>query len=146
MLAAGQDRFDLSDRLVGDAPVLLRQEFHCEMNAGEVAPLDLEIARLFRPAGQQHGVEFAIEFLCALVDADMGAVVENHPFRFHLCDAAIDVVFFHLEVRDAVTQQATGLGLTLEHMDLMAAPRELLGGGQSGLTRADNGDLLPGPG
>ncbi len=72
------------------------------MNAGKLAALDFEIARLFRAAGQQHGVEFAVEVLRAFVDADMDAVVEDRTFLLHLGDAAVDMMLFHLEVGNAV--------------------------------------------
>ena len=45
--------------VAGVALVLLRQEIHREMDAGELAAGHLQIARLFGAAGQRHRVEFA---------------------------------------------------------------------------------------
>ena len=50
----------------------------------------------------------------------------------------------HLEVGDAVAQQAAGLGELLEHVDVVAGARELLGAGHAGRARADDRDLLAG--
>ena len=40
-----------------DAAVLLRQEVHGEVNAGEVAARNRQVARLLRAARQQHRIE-----------------------------------------------------------------------------------------
>ena len=42
--------------VAGDALVLLRQEIHREMDAGEIAPGHFEIARQFGAAGQRHRI------------------------------------------------------------------------------------------
>ena len=76
--------------------------------------------------------------------ADMRAIVEGDAFGFHLRDAAVDDVLFHLEVGNAVTQQAAGLGEFLEHMHVMAGARELLRAGQARRAGADHRDLLAG--
>ena len=54
---------DVALRLAGDAPVLLRQEVHGEMDAVEIAAGNGEIARLFGAAREQHGVMVALELL-----------------------------------------------------------------------------------
>ena len=46
----------VAERLLGDAAVLLRQEIHREVNAGEIAAGDRQIARGFRAAGQRQRV------------------------------------------------------------------------------------------
>ena len=74
----------------------------------------------------------------------MGAVMEGHALGFHLRDAAVDEVLLHLEVGNAVAQQAAGLGDLLVDMDVVAGARELLRAGQAGRARADDGDLLAG--
>ena len=78
------------------------------------------------------------------VDADMGAVVEAHAFGLHLLDAAVDVDLLHLEVGNAVAQQAAGLGPALVDMHVVAGARELLRAGEAGRARADDRDLLAG--
>ena len=56
MLAGREDRLVGADRLAADAAVLLRQELHREMDAGEVAPGDRQIARRLGAAGERDGV------------------------------------------------------------------------------------------
>ena len=70
--------------------------------------------------------------------------MELHALRLHLLDAALDVDLFHLEVGNAVAQQAAGLGPALIDMHLMPGARELLRAGQAGRAGADDGDFLAG--
>ena len=70
--------------------------------------------------------------------------MEDHAFRLHLGDAAVDDLLLHLEVGNTVTQQAAGLGVLLVDMDIVAGARELLRGRHAGRARADDGDLLAG--
>ena len=74
----------------------------------------------------------------------MGAVVKGDALGLHLRDAAVDVMLFHLEIGNAVTQQPTGLGPALEQMHVMAGARELLRAGHARRTRTDHRDLLAG--
>ena len=70
--------------------------------------------------------------------------MEGHAFRFHLLHAAVDDPLLHLEVGDAVAQQAAGLGVLLVDVHVMAGARQLLGGGETGRTGADDRDPLAG--
>ncbi len=65
-------------------------------------------------------------------------------FRFHLLHAAVDDPLLHLEVGDAVAQQTAGLGVLLVDVHVMAGTRELLSGGETGRTGADDRDPLAG--
>ncbi len=56
MLAAGENIRHAAQRFVADAAVLLRQEIHREVNAGEIAAGNRQIARGFRAAGQRQRV------------------------------------------------------------------------------------------
>ena len=76
----------------------------------------------------------------------MGVVVEDHALGRHLLDATLDVALLELEVGDAVAQQPARLGVLFVDVNLMAGARELLGAGEAGGTRADDGDLLAGSG
>ena len=53
------------------------------------------------------------------------------------------IVLLHLEVGNAVAQQAAGLGVLLEDVHLVAGARELLGAGKPRRARADDRDRLP---
>ena len=52
--------------------------------------------------------------------------VEGHAFGLHLLDAALDEVLLHLEVGDAVAEQAARLRVFLIDMHVMAGAGELL--------------------
>jgi hypothetical protein len=53
-------------------------------------------------------------------------VRKRHAFGLHLLDAAVDVVLLHLEVGDAVAQQAADAVVLLEQRHVVAGARELL--------------------
>ena len=78
------------------------------------------------------------------LDADMDVAVEGDALGLHLRDAAVDVALLHLEVGDAVAQQAAGLGVLLVDVDVVAGAGELLGAGEAGRAGADDGDRLAG--
>ena len=79
-----------------------------------------------------------------MVDADIDAAMEDDALGLHLLHAPVDVVLLHLEVGNAVAQQAAGLRLALEDMHVVAGAGELLRGGEAGRARADDGDALAG--
>ena len=143
-LPVGEDRLDIALRLVADAPVLLRQEVHREMDALELAARDRQIARLLGAAREHDRVVLLDELVDRQRDADMDAVMEGHAFGLHLRDAAVDVHLLHLEVGNAVAQQAAGLGPALIDMHVVAGARELLRAGEARRAGADHGDLLAG--
>src|SRR5262249_53873809 len=62
----------------------------------------------------------------------------------HLLHAAVDVVLLHLEVGDAVAQQATDGVAALVERDGVAGPGELLRGGEAGRSGTDHRDPAPG--
>ena len=150
MLAFGENFRDRTERLGGDPPILLRQEIHRKMDAVEVAPWNGQIAAGFGAARQRHGVILGEQL--ARIDralgsaADMDAVMERHALGLHLRHAAVDDMLFHLEVRDAVTEQAAGLGEFFVDMDVVAGARELLRGRKPRRSGANDRDLLAGPG
>ena len=70
--------------------------------------------------------------------------MEDDALRLHLLDAPVDVALLQLEIGNAVTQQAAGLGVLLVDMHVMAGAGELLGAGEARRARADDGDPLAG--
>ena len=137
-MPVGEDRLDVALRLAGDAAVLLRQEVHGEMDAVELAARHGEIAGMLGAAGEQHGVIVALELLDGEIAADMDVAMEGDAFGLHLLDAALDDIFLHLEVGDAVAEQAAGIGVLLIDMHVVAGAGELLRGGEPGGTGADD--------
>ena len=70
--------------------------------------------------------------------------MKGDALGLHLRDAAVDDVLLHLEVGNAVAQQAAGPGVLLEDMHVVAGARELLRAGEPRRTGADDRDLLAG--
>ena len=62
--------------------------------------------------------------------------LELHAFGAHLLQAAVDEVLLHLEIGDAVAQQAADAVGLLEHRHRVAGARQLLRGGQAGRARS----------
>jgi hypothetical protein len=76
------------------------------------------------------------------IDADVHARTEDHAFAFQLADALVDQMLFHLEVGDAIAEQAADAIRLLEHCGCMPGACELLGAGEAGRARAHDGDAL----
>ena len=93
--------------VAGATPVLLGQEIHREMDAVEAASLHIEVTRPFRAARQHQRIAVAQQRIHPQRDTDLDAGAECDTFRRHLLDAAIDQMLLHLEIGNAVAQQAT---------------------------------------
>jgi hypothetical protein len=141
-LAGGEDL--VRDGVALVAAVLLREELHRVMDALELAAGDLEIARVLGAAGEKDGVEIAPQVGDGDVHADVGVDLELHSFGAHLLEAAVDEVLLHLEVRDAVAEEAADAVALLEDGDGVAGAGELLGSGEPGGSGADDGDAFAG--
>ena len=72
----------------------------------------------------------------------MRVVVKGDAFGLHLLDAPVDVALLHLEVGNAIAQQAAGLAVLLIDVNVVAGARELLGASEARRTRSDDGDFL----
>ena len=141
MLAGGHDL--VRHGIAGDDLVLLRQELHREVHAGEVAARHVEVARRFGAAGQHDRVELVQQLLRRDVAADMRIRPELDAFERHLRHAPVDQMLLHLEVGNAVAQQAAdAIGLFEQH-DIVAGARELLRAGHAGGPGPDDGDPAP---
>ena len=112
--------------VAGDAPVLQRQEIHREVHAVELAPGHRQVARRFGAAGEHHRVVVGEQLLridrprLAVAGADRRRAdhvvhLELDALGLHLLDAPVDQPLLHLEVGDAVAQQAADAVVLLEH-------------------------------
>jgi hypothetical protein len=70
----------------------------------------------------------------------MHARAEDDAFALHLAHAQVDVFLLHLEVWDAVAEQAADAVRPLEHDDGMAGASELLRDGKASGARTDDSD------
>ena len=142
MLAGGHDL--ICNRVAGDNPVLLRQEFHREMHALQFAARHRQIARNLGAAREHHGVEVGQQFFRWNVSAHFLAHAELHAFSLHLLDAAIDEMLFHLEVGNAIAQQAADAIIFLKQHHVMPRARELLRARHACRAGADDRHALAG--
>ena len=95
-------------------------------------------------AAEADGVELGEEAVGREVDADVHAGPEDDALGLHLREPAVEAPLLHLEVGDAVAEQAADAVGPLEDRDVVAGAGELLGGGQAGGAGADDGDRLAG--
>ena len=78
------------------------------------------------------------------VDADVDARLEDDALGLHLLEPAVEPPLLHLEVGDAVAQEAADPVGPLEDGHVMPGAGELLRGGEAGGAGADDGDRLAG--
>ena len=123
--------------------VLLGQELHGKVNTVQLAPWDGQVSGLLRARAHEHRIEVFLKLLGADVllgpighfgifgpCAHQHASFKDHAFGLHLLDAAIDVRFLHLEVWDAIAQQAAHSVVLFKHRHRMTHAGQLLGRGQ----------------
>ncbi len=130
-LALCRDEVLVRDVVAGAPLVLERQELHREVDALQVAPGDVEVAGPGGAAAEADGVELVREIGGADVDADVDAGAEGDPLGLHLLEPAVEEALLHLEVGDAVAEQAADAVGPLEDGDGVAGARQLLGAGQA---------------
>src|SRR6185312_11715988 len=130
--------------VAGDPLVLLRQELHRIVDAGEVAAGYVEIARPLGPAGQRDRVVFGEQRLDIDRHTHFYRGAEFDPFGRHLLDAAVDQMLLHLEVGNAIAKQPADAVVLLEQRDGVAGAGELLGARHPGGARPDHGDPFAG--
>ena len=125
-------------------PVGERQVLHRLVDTVESRP-GIGRSRHWVGAARQHDrVVRRAQHLDVDVAADDGVGAELGPLRLHLREAPVEVALLHLELGDAVAQQAADTIGPLEHHHLVPGPGQLLGGGQAGRARADHGHPLAG--
>ena len=114
------------------------------MDAVEIAARHRQIARLLGAAGENEHVIIVHQPLDRDGHADFHVRAEDHALDLHLLDAPVDDRLVHLEVGNAVAEQAADPVGLLEHGRRMAHPRQLLRAGEAGRAGADDGDALAG--
>src|SRR5438309_5504379 len=142
VLAAGGDEPVVGDRVALAALVLERQVLHREVDAPERAPRDREIPRPAGAAGEDDRVEVSPDLRDRHVGADVGARPEEDALLLQDLKAAVEDALFHLELGDAVAEEASDTVVALEHRDPVPGRVELGGGREPGRPRAHDGDLL----
>ena len=131
------------DRVSLIAGILLRQEFHREMDSLEVAAGDRQIAALRRPAGQQDRIELVAQLRRWGHSRRHSHCSGTRPLRLSICRIRRQTCdFSSLKSGMPYINSPPGRFGPLEDRHLMAGPIQLLGGGQSGRAGADHGHAL----
>ena len=120
------------------------QEVEGEVDAVQLAAWNLHIARHAGADGHHDGVVTVTQVIPRDVLANFHVGAEAGAFGLHLLDTAVEQTLLKLEVRDAVTHQATDGVVLLVDDDSVASAGELLCGGEAGRAGADDGDRLVG--
>ena len=122
--------------------ILLGQVFDREVDAAELAAGNLEVPRPRRPAAEHDRVELPPQAGDRQIDADLDPGPELDPFGHHQRQPAIDEALLELELRNAVAKQPADPIGALEDGHLVPDFVELVGSGEAGRPRADDGDAL----
>ena len=91
---------------------------------------------------RQHDGVVLVELAHRDVAADVGVRAEHRALGLHLVDAALEEALLHLELGDAVAQQATDPVGALVDNDVVSRAGELLCGREPSGPRADDGHAL----
>ena len=132
------------DALAGDPAVLLHEVVHGEMDPAQLASGHVDVARAIGADREHDRVEPLAQLLGGDVDADVVAGLEGDPLGLEQVDAPVDDPLLHLEIGDAVAEQATDAIRALEHGHAMSGAVELLRRGEPGGSGADDGDAPAG--
>ena len=149
MLAANLHRIDAA---AGIHPVLRNQEVKCEVNPGELAPREFQIARHFSTQSQHDGVVLGLK-RCngngrfriimnprlkrfTVGPRNAGGEHKTHPLAHELIEPAVNHLLAELEVRNAVAQKTARLIHLFVNGNRMPHPSKLLSCGQTGGTGA----------
>ena len=142
VLALRRDELLVGDRIALAAPVLECQVLHGKVNAPELAAGHRQIARPARAAGQDDRVEVPAQVPDGHVDADVRVGPEDDAILLHHSKPPVDEPLLHLELGNAVAQQAADPVVALEHGHRVAGAVQLLGGGETRRPRAHHRDAL----
>ena len=102
---------------------------------------DRDQARALGAEAEEHGVVVLAEGVEA---ADLGAGADRDSQRPDLVELLVEQVGRQAVGRNAVAQHAAGLLLLLEDLDLVTERTQVVGGGETGWTGADDPDPLAG--
>ena len=126
------------------AAVLQRQVLHREVDALELAARHRQIARLAGAAGQQRPRRSRDAAASTGTSTPTLTPVRNTtPSASMQREPAVEDALLHLELGNAVAQQAADAIGLLEHGHGVAGAVQLIGRGEAGRAGTDDRDLLP---
>ncbi|MDB6037482.1 MAG: hypothetical protein JWM99_1323, partial [Verrucomicrobiales bacterium] len=120
------------------------QEFHCEMDALEVAAFDGKISPFGCSGAKDNRIEIFEELLRGIILSNLGVDLEGYAFFRHDIDSSQHELLVEFHVGNAVGQQTTDSVRALENRNDMAGAIELGGGAEPGRAGADHGDFFAG--
>mmetsp|Transcript_42063 Transcript_42063/g.104709 ORF Transcript_42063/g.104709 Transcript_42063/m.104709 type:complete len:271 (+) Transcript_42063:597-1409(+) len=101
-----------------EALLVLGEELHCKHDAIELTAGDRQVVG-YRGAGGEHDGIIAQKEVGAIL-GHRGVAQESYPFRLHELESPLHSVLVKLHVWDTIREQASRLGGTLNHSDLVA--------------------------
>ena len=141
--------------VTGVPTILQRQELHGEMDTIKVTARDRQVPRKLSAAGEYDCIKLGqqllgIDFLCLAVARTQWCLADEvvgthfHTLSLQLRHATVDQALFHLEVGNAITQQAADAIILFEQHHLVPGTRQLLGDGQPRGARTHDSNTLAG--
>src|SRR5450756_678468 len=115
-----------------------RQELHGLHDSVQLTSGDGEITWHRGADSQDDSVIPVAQRLAGQVSTDVDTVSEPRALGLHLGQTTVKDGLLHLELGDAIAQQAAGLVGSLEDGDGMPGPGQLLGNGETGRPGTDN--------
>ena len=125
--------------LGGDRAGAVVEVVHREVDAVELAPGHGQVARHPGARRDDDRVVGRAELVGADVDADVDAVAELDPLGDELAEPPLDESLLDLELRHAEADEPAARLVPLVDGDRVAGPGQLLGAGEPGRARADDG-------
>ena len=113
------------------------------MNSVKVAPGNRQIPRYCRTGTNNQGINVA-KILRHHIHANVDAGLKVNTFLLHEIQAPVQNPFFELEVRNPVSEQTADPVGTLVNSHRVTGAVQLLGAGQTGRPRPDDGNLFAG--
>src|SRR5262249_3417792 len=104
VLVARRDEVPVRNEVALAAPVLRWEVLHREVDPGELAPPNREIARVACAACQDEGVVLLAQLFRVQVEANVGAGYEPDTLCAHLREAPVEHALLHLELGNAVPE------------------------------------------
>ena len=114
------------------------------VDAGQILAGEFALHVFIGAHAEEHGVVGFQQLGNRDVAADLGVELELDAHALQHLTALQHHLFFQLERRDAVGQQATDLGVFVEHHAFYAVACQHVGAADAGGPRADDGDTLAG--
>ena len=120
------------------ALVLLGEEFHGIANPRHFRSGNIERSRVFGSGSHDDHIKILAQRIHRNLDANLCAGLERYAFGHHLHQPAVDRVFFHFEIGNAIAEQSAHPVILFKQGHAMPGARQLLRTRHARRARADN--------